>query len=266
MFELLRKNTEEGVVRNSKGRIVETDWPKTPHSHHKEAYKEIAESLKDQVKFEMSLRGMSKRQSLTSSYMGIYRTENTVFYTSSNLLAPELQQELAEKMQDPESPKNIRICDIGGGAGILLTANVAEYKESHLNAPKEKTLTTVLTTLIHHDARVLQEIQEMGRIDSIRTMAVELPHDDFYQFFDIIICQNSVFHWSDYPELATLNLWKMLRENGIVIANIPSSERNLNGTLFNVKDFLENSNLFKTEIVRSQTKGRALKVILRKKT
>jgi len=120
-----------------------------------------------------------------------------------------------------------------------------------------------LTTLVHHDRHIRER---MPGIDRVKTMAIELPPNDYYKKFDVITCQNSVYNWTKYPELATLNMWKMLRaEGGLVIGTSWKRAREIKGQTFNTIEFFESTPLFGFEYLGEANDGAAVAFKLTKK-
>jgi SAM-dependent methyltransferase len=183
--------------------------------------------------------------------------DGVVFNLDSQTLSTVLEDEINLKMTEDES-SIVDVCEIGAGNGDMLYNVAIKYKgqRPHYIGTKDR-LHTTMTTLIHHE-----DDSFLGRenriIDQIRTMAVELPPDDFQRRFDILAAQNSVFYWSQYPELAVTNMWKMLKEKGVVLATIPRSIRDINGKPFDLVTFLKSSPLFEYEEVEN---GRASRTI-----
>jgi SAM-dependent methyltransferase len=110
-----------------------------------------------------------------------------------------------------------------------------------------------MTTLVHHDQDMLGKNKDA--IDHLRTMAVELPPDDMIEAFDIITAQNSVFYWSDHPELALLNIWKMLKPGGTLLATIPPRQREINGENVDIRTVISSSELFNYEEIGGNDKA-----------
>lgn len=169
----------------------------------------------------------------------------------------------------PSQP--LEICDIGGGAGVLLGSATTEYR-SQWGAHKDfgRSLKTTMTTLLHHnDQRVIEE-EYPNAIDDVRTMVIELPPDDFYNRFDIITAQNSVYYCSQHPELATLNIWKMLKDGGVALVTIPQGVREIERIIgskiynyFNVEKYLQSCGLFMYQEIGKNEDG-SISVLLKK--
>lgn len=239
---------EPGIIRNSEGRIIATGWPDVPKGQWPFAYKELGKSVARQARKELDLRKHAPQ-----NIFGAYKTrEGLVFNLADKTLIVCLKSEVDSRMNRRKGEDVVRICDIGGGIGTLLTSGVAEYKSPYENKPRiGKYLNTTLTTLVIHDKDSLDE--KRYAIDDIKPMAIELPPNDFYGRFDIIIAQNSVFFWSAHPELATLNLWKILRKGGVVLATIPCGYLPIppqdpeSTNIFPVEKYLAKSSLFNYE-------------------
>jgi len=104
-----------------------------------------------------------------------------------------------------------------------------------------------MTTLINHDPEVLAG--RMGAIDNLLVgMAVELPGDDLFERFDVIVAQNSVFFWSHYPELALLNMYKMLKPGGVILVTVPIAPQPVAGDeVLDMGDLVWECELFSCE-------------------
>lgn len=249
---------EPGIVKNNH-RIIATGWPRIPQQLWPKAYHELGTSIAKQTEFELLLRKNKSR----GRNIGGYRMDGVVFNLDSQSLSTVLRDQINKKMmEDNLSP--VDVCEIGAGNGDMLYDVSLRYKGEHpdYGGLKDR-LHTVMTTLVHHEADAFLKARKMdGIIDQIRTMAIELPPDDFHNKFNIIATQNSVFYWSDYPELATTNMWKMLKSKGVVLATIPRSVRDIHGKPFDASSFLKSSPLFTYEELDN---GRGNKTILLKK-
>lgn len=223
--------SEQGIVRAPNGRIIATGWPVVPQQLWPSAYEEVSHVIAEQVDHERSLRRMAQKNE-RGAYAQI--GEERVFNLKGTQLVPVVEEEILRRLHDRNDDQPVAICDIGGGDGTLLRAATFDLRRKPETADR---ITTTLTTLVHHAT-------EYQGIDEIKTMAIELPPTEFFGKFDIIIAQNSVYFWTNFPELATLNMWKMLKEGGVVLATVPSVSRTLNDMAFDTKNYLRNSPLF----------------------
>ena len=251
--ESKKKPVEPGVERNEQGRIVATGWPKTKKKEWLDAYKQIGKTVATQVKYEHIVKSMGKR-----TEQGYDVVKNLPFVLSRKDLSPYLRKEILLKSNKDRERKLLKICDIGGGTGDMLWKALYKIGEEAQNLELE----TTMTTLVHHDR---EETKRSTGIDKVRTLAVELPHDDMYEEYDIITCQNSVFNWSKFPELSTLNMWKMLREGGVIIGTAWKRAREIDGKNFDTITFLKNTELFDFEELGEANEGAAVAFKLTKK-
>jgi len=242
--ETIPQVSEPGIVRNATGRIVATGWPLIPHSLWKISYHELGRNIAEQVKFELKMRGrIDEDRAIPTTY----NKHGIVFNLQSTTLRQKLLLQIDAKMDGFDKNNRllltspIEVCDIGGGVGTMLGT---VFSDNHIY-PKEMVYAT-LTTLVHHEGDSV-EINFGDQIDAVRTIAIELPPKDIYRKFDIITAQNTIFFWSDNPELATTNMWKMLKDGGVALVTIPPVARILDGKFFDTELYLSSSPLFMYE-------------------
>lgn len=159
---------------------------------------------------------------------------------------------LNAKLDEQSGENKVVICDIGGGNGRFLRRALLEYASPYGDKhEKLGQLETTLTTLVHHDRENLRDPDQA--IGQIKTMAIELPPVNFYAKFDIIIAQNSVFFWTDNPELALHNLHGMLAEDGVALITIPPLPKLCGEEEVDIFELITTSTLFTTtEIIRNE--------------
>ena len=216
--ELLSFPTEPGVVRNQSGRIIETGWPRVGRQSYPTAVAELETSVKKQIKLEKTIVDVGYRDVL-----GTIRTRSGVFNLGGATLVFELQELLSQKMKNVHQGEVVEVCDVGGGNGFLLERGTIEWTNINSRGYRQRNqLETTLTTLIKHDEELLDS--RKNAIDNlVEGMGIELPQDNFFERFDAIVAQNSVFFWSQYPELALRNLYKMSKPGGSVLVTIPTA-------------------------------------------
>jgi len=127
-------------------------------------------------------------------------TEMTLWIEAQKLIASLIETEIHQL------PISVGI--IGGGKGKLALAIKKEFDEL---------VEVMMTTLVHFVPPDWLKKQDV----KVRQMCIELPDDDLNQKFDLIIAQNSIFFWSQFPELAVVNLQRILKSDGVVLATIP---------------------------------------------
>lgn len=216
---------EPGIVYNREGRIIATGWPEVARNNWPQAYRTLGKNIARQVKFELFVRKCG-----TQNPDGYEVVKGAMFFLRRNDLAKPLSDEVLARK--PISGESIKVCDIGGGSGEML-GQALERIATETPALK---IEATLTTLVRHDKSIQKNFP---RINFIRTMAVEFPPDEFYQAFDVITCQNSVFNWTENPELAVLNMWKMLREGGVVIGTAHKKPRMIDEKEFDTLSYLK---------------------------
>jgi SAM-dependent methyltransferase len=176
-------------------------------------------------------------------------------------LAPYIADELIRKMNAQKST-DIELCDVGGGNGHLL--QVATYlwtgsATSRLRLQRSR-LKITMTTLYKHQPDLLDLRREI--IDNlIIGTGIELPTNDLYNRFDILVAQNSVFFWSNYPELALTNLYKMCRPGGVVFATAPVGPITVAGKAeIYLVDVIPTSQLFVCDVLEVREEYAAFKL------
>ncbi len=215
--EKLRYQNEEGVVRNEQGRILATGWPFVPVDKWPIAHAELAEMLQRQSRMEEMLIEKGRMDALGRIHFG----NNGLFNISGITLRDHLVAGISEHMNNPYMEDNeIRVCDLGGGDGNLLANTMWKFRRSKyaLPNPYGRAVRTTLTSLT--DFGVAYE--HRGMIDETYYTGVELPPDEFYEAFNVVTAQDSVCFWSVYPELASMNIYKMLKPNGMAIVTVPT--------------------------------------------
>ncbi|OGM11784.1 hypothetical protein A2Z22_04410 [Candidatus Woesebacteria bacterium RBG_16_34_12] len=218
--EILNFPVESGVVRNDIGRIIETGWPNVNRQLWPNAVSELEFAIQQQIELEKAIMEFGNRNLLGAINVG----SSGVFNLGGTTLIPELQELLYQKMENISQKELVEVCDVGGGNGILLERGTVEWTNKYSRGYRKRNqIRTTLTTLVKHDKELLDSRQEA--IDHlVEGMGIELPLDDFFGKFDVIIAQNSVFFWSQYPELALLNLYKICKPGGVILVTVPTDK------------------------------------------
>lgn len=230
---------EPGVVRNDVGRIIETGWPQIPPDQWSVAYAELHAAIKKQIMIEELME-----QGMMRDRRGALRFGNGLFNISDVSLGRDLSDAIYLKLEDlaDEADGVVKVCDIGGGDGSLLGNVVWQFRGRFAVYDGAGKIETTMTSLIDFG---LREITTTS-VDRTVLTSVELPPDDFYQAFDIVTAQNSVYFWSSYPELATFNVYKMLKSDGLLLATLPQEPFNIqNETNFRPLEYLQSNPYFK---------------------
>jgi SAM-dependent methyltransferase len=224
-------SAELGVVKNSWRRIVATGWPEIGKDEWPEAFGELERSVKRQMEAELEAREVYFQDGDESP-----RIHGKVFHLNDAVLWRRLHELIEGMIATKPLKRPIRVCDVGGGLGGLMAKTSFAFEPGLVECS--------MTTLV--DFKPQEEVRKLG-ISRVESMAIELPLDSFFASSDVIVAQNSVFYWSAYPELATLNLWKMLDKGGVVLATIPSASGSLLPVGFNTEKYLRESALFDFE-------------------
>ena len=140
------RKSENEVVRNSKGRIVQTGWPFAQPDLWPEAYTEIFHMHEEQKKYEKLLMDIGE----VDAFGAIRYGGNLVFNLSAITLRDKLIDNIHAKVNSPGLDREaVRVCDIGGGDGNLL-GNVmykfrSKYALPNLHGREVRTTMTSLT-------------------------------------------------------------------------------------------------------------------------
>lgn len=228
------------VVRNGEGRIIATGWPEIAKEIWPSDYVEIEQLVEWQIKFELALR-----KNYCPNILGAYHTAGGgIFNLGGSLLVPYLRKAVEEKFDGLD--RTIEVVDIGGGNGLLLERGTMDWTNplGRWFADRQR-LRTTMTTLVNHDEELLK-----GRlvvIDDLRLTSIELPPDDFFGRFDVIMAQNSIFYWSQLPELAILNTRKMCKMGAVVLATVQAVPYQVDKGIFDARSYLQTLDYFSYE-------------------
>lgn len=215
MNEVLSYAHEPGVVRNNVGRIVQTGWPHVPIEEYPRATQELRWYVDTQANDEFEWRRNIRRDK--HGYFNVATGQN--FFLSGTILDRHVKKAIRARMRSGNEV--VTICDVGGGDGSLLVAATADWTGASGRFREEKhRLQTTLTTLINHDQETLASRQHAVHT-VVEGFAIELPPENMAGQYDIVIAQRSVYNWSKFPELATQNLVRMCKPNGIIFATVP---------------------------------------------
>lgn len=238
---------EPGIERTDDGRISATGWPHVPMSYWPVAASELQEAVQEQTAIERVIA----RQPI--NLLGQIRMfGRSVFNLGSTDLVEWIEPAIDAKLQNND---HVEICDVGGGNGQLLESAIRIWKNPYAKRYAERSrLETTMTTLVRFNDETLD-----GRlgIDHLLTdTAIELPPDHFYERFHIVIAQNSVLHWSPFPELTLLNLYKMTKSGGMILATVPHEGAQVDddGTRFDTYAYLFACGLFGIEELKRKEK------------
>lgn len=196
---------------NSSRRIISIGYPDFDPALCPETHREILDTLQSQLEFENWLAQSIAQGVIQVTGEGAALLKHGTFNLDSAHLLPYVIPEIVNLARTVEEP--IRVGDIGGGNGGLLAAVKMAVPEG---------IHTTLTSLYTHDRSLIAQRLHEGVIDEYREMAIELPDTDLYQSFDMLIAQRSVYLWSQFPELATEHLLKMLKPGGMAIVTATS--------------------------------------------
>lgn len=233
---------EPGILRNKQGRIIQTGWPEVPRISYPEASAELENTVHEQIGLETIFMAGGVKVN-TAIHLGSGK-----FSLGGIRLAPYTTGEISRRVLKANTGEVVEVCDVGGGNGRLLETVMHSWASSpsrdrHLRGR----IHTTMTTLIDHEPELLQSRRD-AIDDVVIGMGIELPNDDFYKKFDVITVQNSVFSWTQYPELALLNLYKMCKPDGVVLATIPKAPVPVKGNQsFDTDELMWESSLFACE-------------------
>lgn len=244
--EQLNGIAEPGIVRNSRGRIVETGWPPIKSDQWPIAHKELSDAVSEQADYERLLRGLPVDN---IDRFGTLRYGSGVFNSGRVTLGWRLKDVLDTKFAAVAgTDEKVRYCDIGGGDGSLVINAVLPYRARR--SVQGSQLETTMTTLLDYGIRY----SGWTAVDRTVETGVELPPDEFYQAFDVISAQNSIYFWSQYPELATLNVAKMLKPGGVFLATLPKKPLDVkNEAGFDPLSYLQSNHHLKVTDVDSDS-------------
>lgn len=255
--ERLNFASEPGIVRNFLGRIIETGWPTIPTAKWPLAYQELQKGVASQTAFERHLiDGTLPEGYISQDLWGNFHTSNGGrFFLGGDDLLDTARTYLQSRMIHLPEKAAIHVCDLGGGNGFLLERTVINWKNPHSPgyALRDR-LNTTLTTLVNFDPDLLAS--RRYDIDQLLVgTAIELPPDNLFANFDLVLAQNSVFFYSIFPELATLNLRKMLRPGGVIFATLPLKPFLNELAGFDLREYLRRQSLFRYQELERKGDG-----------
>ena len=246
---------EPGVERNIQGRIIATGWLVKHRDLYPQTCVELEGEIQKQIQLErMFIDGGIKVNSALEMGSG-------KFTLGGISLAPYMSEEIAQRVKKIGEDELVEVCDIGGGNGRLLETVMHNWTspQSRERGLRNRIRTT-MTTLINHEPELLKS--RGAAIDKVVVgMGIELPNDDLYRKFDVIAAQNSVFFWTQYPELSLLNMYKMSKPNGVALVTIPRVPVAVKGDrAFNIEEFVWGSDLFTCEQLQERDEDILLKL------
>jgi len=226
-YEKTISRQEPGIVRNSSGRIIQTGYPTIPSGQWPRAYNEITTALNGHVDIENFFLSHG-----TLDNRGAYRIGPGIFHISSSSIQEPFKKIVDKKLKNTDTSQKITVCDMGGGDGTLLGKVVKQY-----DSTERSRLETTLTSLVDFPRQPFYS----DTVDNVVITSAELPPTEFYESFDVIAAQNSIYFWTDFPELATGKVAKMLKPGGIFIATIPLEPQKISNEQFDMISYLKNN-------------------------
>jgi 2-polyprenyl-3-methyl-5-hydroxy-6-metoxy-1,4-benzoquinol methylase len=225
-------NQEPGIIRNSVGRITETGWPEIPVDKWPLAHAEISAEITKQVKYDSIVAEILQRHG-TDRYGAVPLAH---YYVRGTVLSRAFSAAVQDQIKQT-TDQDINVCDIGGGDGTLLGRVLEQFnRQNSLYDTGGKTIRATLTRLVDFG------LNQDATIDRVSHTPVELPPDDFYEAFHVVTSQNSIYHWSRFPEVATLNVTKMLKPGGIFLTTAPFEPVEVrNDPNFDMFEYLKNN-------------------------
>jgi SAM-dependent methyltransferase len=240
-------------------RIISTEYPFSYSRANRKHYRRIDESLKQQKAIERKRLTNYENviNSGSRSDINIDRCEFNIGSTAlltnlSNLLFGELiPQGLGARLPGKYSnvPK-INILDLGGGVGklmFIIRGLIYSYRQGNLTLSLENS-DIVVSNLVDFFNFLFPPmatgITDRSGVRGV-IMSAEFPHLKFYNYFDIIVAQNSIFHHSLWPELCLTNVFKMLKAGGDFLATTPPKlKRKICDQSINFHEIIVASELF----------------------
>lgn len=230
------------VIEN--GRLIQTPWPAPP-----EVYPMIslylAGLVEEQIAREEALVVEAQSQ---SQRKGMFRdTPSTIFgkdfsfdIDSDDYPYTDISKALWEICA--EGSGVIRVCDFGGSTGGAITKVL-----SSIGSDFRARLDLTVTSLVTHDSTALARYRNNINHYYERVSA-ELPPEEFYEAFDLIVSVKGPLHWSMFPEIVALNFWKMLKPGGQLVAVASNNGKHYDIQHgINVAEYLRESGLFHVE-------------------